>query len=175
MNLYDKELNYLIELFKDQVSALTLNKNNVQKLEQIISSLQFNNIVCGSQLTTHAHDKSVSAVAFLKTPSDTDVLRALAITCAHLDVTHEAIELLFNIDSLNYGYSITGKDGEKITVSVHDIRNEYSPLDIERLLNDFKEGFSAPFFVGIDMAAGSDVTCAEYFRKNYLCDFKVTA
>lgn len=159
MNLYDKELNNLIASFKDAVGALTMNKRKVDTLGVIEENIELNGILCTVSAVAHGHDQTLSAIIYIKKHGDSDVLRTLAITCAHLMVTNEAIEPIFDIDSFRYGYEITSADGLKVNVSLYNIRNEYSPLDIERLLSEAKSKVAPQAFIGFDMAApGSDRT-----------------
>lgn len=153
MNLFNDKLNDLIDGFKGDVAALTLHKDNIDKAEEVLCAFKFNGIKFRHFISTYDYHKSATLFVLMEEPLDSDILKALEISCLLLGVDYAAIEPCFEIGHPNYSYSIINDDNYNFRLSLKDIQNEYSPLDIERLLNQVKTNTPTQMFVGVDMAA----------------------
>lgn len=153
MYLFNDKLNDLIDGFKGDVAALTLHKDNIDKSEEVLCAFKLNGILFRHFISTYDYHKSATLFVLMEEPVDSDILKALEISCLLLGVDYASIEPCFEIDHPNYGYSIINDDNYNFRLSLKDIQNEYSPLDIERLLSQVKANTQTKIFIGVDMAA----------------------
>lgn len=153
MNLFNDKLNDLIDSFKGNVAALTLHKDNIDKSEEVLCAFKLNGIEFHHFISTYEYHKSASLFVVMEEPVDSDILKALEISCLLLGVDYASIEPCFEIGHPNYGYSIVNDANYNFRLSLKDIQNEYSPLDIERLLSEAKSKVAPQAFIGFDMTA----------------------
>lgn len=160
MNLYDKKLNDLIDRFKHDVAALTLNKDSVIRMGYIKDVLDAHQIE-GYVTATVKTDGSLTNSIYMRSQSDDAILRALQITCINIGASYESIVPNDDINCVSYGFEIPAADGTKFVVSLYDLRHAYSPLDLDRLLKDLKADWPG---IPYDVAAAADTRAIAHIR-----------
>lgn len=145
MNFYDKELRNHIESFKESIACLTKNKPTINQFEKLVEVIKDNEIQCNPMIVTHTG--YVSLFLFHEVALENHIMKSLQITAAFLKLDIDVIEPLLDINHCTYGFLLNLDNGNKIHISLNEVKKEFSPLDIERMLTEAKTVFSDLWFI----------------------------
>lgn len=152
MNLFDENLQALINRFKENVAALTLNKENLEPIEKVLSELELNNISTINFLSTHSVDNSISMFVQIQNADESEIQISLEIACRLLGVDIENVTTVFNVEHPTYGYLINFKDKCEFYISLSDVKTHYCPEAIVGMLEEFKSKKPKQTYLGFDLA-----------------------
>ena len=151
MTLYQQQMDRLTSDYESALKTLRDNQSKVEMLETIIKALKFNNIDAGEMVTVHSRSpSSVSLFVFPKNPSDDDIIKLLNLVCALVEASPAKILINDNANHCTYGYVISGVDGIKITVSLQNDAETFTPAYLQHLRHICQSTVPAFFFVGVD-------------------------
>lgn len=151
MSIYDSKLEQLINNFKNDVAAITIHQNSILILENIKAELDACNIDCRYVVTPYA-DRRIGIQIYIITPFDEAITDTLKTTLLHLKTSHESIVVYSNISDFIYGYEIKSREGIEFFISLNELKNQYSPLHLDRLLEELKQTAPATDHTAEDVA-----------------------
>lgn len=159
MNFYEKELNNEIARFKSTLQCLTYQKTTIDQFEKLVEAIKYNGIACNYMISAHEHDQSVSLFIFQEVALESQIIKALHISAAFIGIDINSIKAVLDINYCGYGFALPMTNKNIIRISLNNLKQHFSPLDVERILNEAKTTIVTPFFIGVDKAApDSDVT-----------------
>lgn len=152
MTLYDKKLQDLINDFKGDVAAITLQKENLEIFEKVLNELKVKDISTINFISTHSNDQSVSMFVQIQNADEWEIETTVRISCRLLNVDIEDVTPIIKVGHPTYGYLINFKDKCKFYISLQDVEVHYCPEAIVGMLEEFKPKKPTQTYLGFDLA-----------------------
>lgn len=171
MNFYDQELHYQIDKFKASIICLTSHKPTIDQFEKLVEVIKDNGIQCNHMITTHTD--CVSLFLFHEVANENHIIKSLHITSSFLNSSIEAIEPVLDINHCSYGFVLKLDNENKFYISLNQVKKEFSPLDIERMLTEAKTIFAELWFIRPELLDLNNGMNKQQFEASFQGNFEV--